>query len=522
MMKYAITTLLFVMQFFVFAQHTNVKISKINSPNEPSITLNPLNPNEMVCGYNIYNYCYSNDGGYNWTQGYLSSTNGVWGDPCLIADNNNNFYFFHLSNPQDGHWIDRIVCQKSSDGGETWNDGSYTGLNGDKDQDKAWATFDIGSQNIYVTWTQFDGYGSTRSKDSTNILFSKSSDLGNIWSQAIRINQVACDCVDDDNTVEGAVPATGVNGEIYVSWAGPEGIVFDRSLDYGETWLDKDVLVCDQVGGWNMDIPGIYRCNGMPITVCDTSKSEYRGTIYICYGDKKYGEVDADVWLVRSADNGDTWSLPKRVNNDGRGKHQFFPWMTVDQVTGYVYVVFYDRRNYEDNQTDVYLAVSKDGGTTFSNIKISESPFTPDAGVFFGDYNNITAYNNVIRPIWTRFGTVPIIDNGLSIWTAIIDTNAITGINEPLIERASLEQNFPNPFSAQTFISFKLKQRTNVSLIVFDIYGREIEKIINNEIKIPGKYLEYFNAKTKKLKSGVYYFSLITPKQRIIKKMIIQ
>ncbi|MBE9468838.1 MAG: T9SS type A sorting domain-containing protein [Bacteroidetes bacterium] len=519
-MKYATTILFFVMKICVFAQHTNVKVARINSPNEPSITLNSLNPDEMVCGYNINNYCYSNDGGKTWTHSFISSTNGVWGDPCLIADNNNNFYFFHLSNPQDGSWIDRIVCQKSSNGGEIWNNGSCTGLNGDKNQDKSWATFDIGSQNIYVTWTQFDNYGSTSKADSTNILFSKSSDLGETWSQAIRINQVLGDCVDDDNTVEGAVPTTGINGEIYVSWAGPEGIVFDRSSDYGETWLDKDIFVVDQVGGWDMDIPGIQRCNGMPITVCDTSNTKYRGTIYICYGDKKYGEDDADVWIVKSTDNGDTWSIPKRVNNDGPGKHQFFPWMTVDQVTGYVYVVFYDRRNYQYTQTDVYMAVSKDGGKTFSNFKISESPFTPDAGVFFGDYNNITAYNNVVRPVWTRFGTSA--SRGLSIWTAIIDTDNMVGISEPVTENLNLQQNYPNPFSAQTFISFKLRQRTNVSLVVFDIFGREIEKIINNEKRNPGKYLESFNAKTKKLKSGVYYFSLITPRQRIIKKMIIQ
>ena len=504
----------------MFAQNTNIKISTINSPNEPSITINHLNTDEMVCGYNISNYCYSADGGHSWTHGFLNSTYGVWGDPCLIADNHNNFYFFHLSNPEDGNWVDRIVCQKSSDGGKTWNNGSYTGLNGKKVQDKAWATFDIGSQNIYVTWTQFDKYNSSSNTDSSNILFSKSSDLGNTWSKAISINQVAGNCTDSDSTVEGAVPTTGVNGEIYVSWAGPQGIVFDRSYDYGKTWLDKDIHVCNQVGGWDMDIPGIMRCNGMPITVCDTSKSEYRGTIYICYADKKNGEDDADIWIVKSTDKGDTWSLPKRVNNDGKGKQQFFPWMTVDQITGYIYVVFYDRRNYQDKQTDVYLAVSKDGGSNFSNIKISESPFTPVADVFFGDYNNISAFNNVVRPIWTRL----VMDepNVLSVWTAIIDTNETTGLNESVKDVLTLNQNYPNPFYAQTIISFKLRQRTKVSLIVFDMFGKEVDKIINNKMLNPGKYLKRFDVKSNNLAPGVYYYSLITPRKRIIKKMIIQ
>ena len=90
--------------------------------------------------------------------------------------------------------------------------------------------------------------------------------------------------------------------------------------------------------------------------------------------------------------------------------------LTIDQTTGYLYTLFYDRRNYSDSQTDVYLAVSKDGGITFENHKISESPFTPLSYVFFGDYINISAHQGVVRPIWTRY------ENGqLSVWTAIIN-----------------------------------------------------------------------------------------------------
>ncbi|TAE05344.1 MAG: exo-alpha-sialidase, partial [Bacteroidetes bacterium] len=110
------------------------------------------------------------------------------------------------------------------------------------------------------------------------------------------------------------------------------------------------------------------------------------------------------------------WSKPKRVNDDGAGKHQFFNWMAVDPVTGYIHVVFYDRRNYNDSQTDVWLATSKDGGETFQNEKISETPFKPNKYVFFGDYNNISAYKGVVRPIWTRLDGTK-----LSVWTALIE-----------------------------------------------------------------------------------------------------
>ena len=109
------------------------------------------------------------------------------------------------------------------------------GLNGSKAQDKAWIAVDPQTNNLYVTWTEFDYYGSNLSTDSSNIMFSRSLDAGASWSQAKRINKKAGYCIDSDNTVEGAVPAVGPNGEIYVAWAGPDGLVFDRSLDSGNT-----------------------------------------------------------------------------------------------------------------------------------------------------------------------------------------------------------------------------------------------------------------------------------------------
>jgi Secretion system C-terminal sorting domain/BNR/Asp-box repeat len=513
--------LLLILPLYVVGQHQNVKISSQNTPNEPSIFINPQNTNEIVCGYNTDNSFYSTDGGQTWTYSGLTSTLGVWGDPCIISDHLGNFYFFHLSNPLEGNWIDRIVCQKSEDVGATWNDGSYAGLNGTKAQDKEWAVFDYSTKNIYMTWTQFDRYGSGSILDSSLILFSKSTDLGESWSEPKILSEKHGDCIDDDNTVEGAVPAVGPNGEIFVSWSGPEGIVFDRSLDQGETWLENDIFVNAHAGGWAQDIPGISRCNGMPVTICDTSGGTYNGTIYINYADTKNGNDDTDIWLVKSNDNGNSWSIPKRVNNDGPGKHQFFPWMAVDQVTGYIYIVFYDRRNYEDTQTDVYLAVSKNGGEHFENYKISESPFTPDPNVFFGDYNNISAYNNVVRPIWTRFGTDYPQDNGLSVWTALIDLEA-TDIHQVAKKPEALEQNYPNPFSAQTFISFKIKKPERISLSIHDIFGKEVCKVIQDSYYQPGKYVESFDAEKHKISPGVYYFILTMGETNQTKKMVIE
>ena len=135
-------------------QHPNVLVGDTNSPDEPSISIDPLNTNRLVAGANINNVYYSDDAGLSWTHDILTSPQyGVWGDPTIACDKFGDFYFFHLSNPIKGIWIDRIVCQKSTDGGINWNDGTYTGLNLPKQQDKQWPAIDRANNKIYLTWT---------------------------------------------------------------------------------------------------------------------------------------------------------------------------------------------------------------------------------------------------------------------------------------------------------------------------------------------------------------------------------
>jgi len=389
--------------------------------NEPSICINPRNLNQVVAGSVLNDFYHSDNGGESWTHGILNCPWGVWGDPTIIVDTNNNFYYLHLAYPPSpGWWIDRIICQKSTDAGHSWSTGSYMGKNtAPHAQDKQWAVVDCSSNTIYVTWTEFDSYGSSNSLDSSIILFAKSTDGGLTWTNpATRISKVSGDCHDDDNTVEGAVPCIGPAGEVYVSWSGPLGMVFNRSLDQGNSWVNDNIFVCTTPGGWNYAIPGIDRSNGLPVTCCDLSSSPYHGTIYINWSDQRNGTSDTDVWIVKSTDGGNTWTPEKRVNDDPPGKQQFFSWMAVDPVTGYIYVIFYDRRNYTDNQTDVYLAVSKDGGDNFENMRISSAPFTPNAGVFFGDYTNLSVYNNIVRPIWSALSG----NSTKTIYTSLIDS----------------------------------------------------------------------------------------------------
>jgi len=417
----------------IFAQFNNVQVSKpgSNSPEEVAIAINRQNPSEMAAGANISFSYNSSDSGQTWTQKNLSSTFGVWGDPCVIYDTTGNLYFAHLSYPSFSYWIDRIVVQKSTDNGDSWNNGVGIGFNSPKNQDKEWLEVDRTNShyagNVYTAWTEFDNYGSPNPLDSTRILFSRTTDEGETWSEPVRVSDVGGDARDGDNTVEGAVPAVGPNGEVYLSWAGPLGLVFDKSTDGGLTF-GKDKIVSGIPGGWDFGISGISRADGLPITACDISNSQYRGNIYINWSDQRNGTSNTDIFFIKSTDSGETWSDVIKVNYDNTERQQFFSWMTVDEANGNIYIVFYDRRTTTGNYTDVYLARSTDGGETFKNYQINNESFLPDANVFFGDYINIDAYNGIIRPIWMSMN-----NGNLSVWTALLNDSmfntSISGFN---------------------------------------------------------------------------------------------
>ncbi|HEX8040910.1 MAG TPA: sialidase family protein [Chryseosolibacter sp.] len=386
---------------------------------EPTIAINPRDTKNIVAGAVLDNLYFTEDGGETWTKAKLVSPFGVYGDPALAVDSKGNFYYFHLSDPTGGKGgydtekLDRIVVQKSGDGGATWTEGESIGFNHPKDQDKEWAAVDTRG-NVYVSWTQFDKYGEPDPACHSNILFSMTKN-GRKWTEPVVISGLPGNCLDDDSTAEGAVPAATFDGKVFIAWANGGHIYLDRSFDGGYRWLSNDIRVTEQPGGWDMKIPGHDRCNGMPVLMTDGSKSPYRGSLYIVWADQRNGEDDTDIWFTRSVNFGDNWATPLRVNRDGEGKHQYLPWMAVDSSTGYIYIVYYDRRNYDDSQTDVYLAYSTDGGASFREVRISEKPFIPQDDRFFGDYNNIAAHDGVITPIWTRM------DNGkTSVWTAII------------------------------------------------------------------------------------------------------
>ena len=207
-------------------------------PAEVSIAINPNNPLNMIAASfqtgnppkpraGSYHYV-TMDGGNTWqTVPTPNSRDLTQGDDVVAFANDGTAYHAHLS--FDGIRMARpsraengMLVNVSKDNGLTWRDGvpAVNHINTVIPfEDKPGLVVDNAPNsrhhgNVYLAWTRFDVYGSKDPEHRSQIYFSRSTDRGQTFSMPIRISDSGGDCVDSDNTVEGAVPSVGPNGEV--------------------------------------------------------------------------------------------------------------------------------------------------------------------------------------------------------------------------------------------------------------------------------------------------------------------
>jgi hypothetical protein len=227
------------------------------------------------------------------------------------------------------------------------------------------------------------------------------SSSGSKWSKPLRISQTAGDCEEGNQYLTGGVPAIGPDGKSFVSWINKDKIYMDRSFA-SNMWLENDIVVSTVSPGWKLNVPGYRYMASPPQLKVDQTKGNYHGCIYLSWSDQRSGEGDTDVWFMRSNNYGDNWSSPSKLGTATAQTEQYGPRMAVDQATGYIYLLFYDRGEHEDGQTDVILAYSSESGGSFKTEKINETAFLADDKSGAGVYLDIAAYGGIIVPVWTQ------------------------------------------------------------------------------------------------------------------------
>jgi hypothetical protein len=394
---------------------TQSETSIFVNPNDNSRVLNSnnstTNPMSILYGADALR---SEDSGETWGGTFEGPAGDNYGDPVALIGNN-GWQYVGFINVDYGQSIDY-----SQNGGNSWTRVLVANAGGSiLDKNHMWIDNSLNSPyngQLYNAWTDFGG------SFNNEIGLSRSTTGGLSWSTPVNVSSA----VNAGSHNQGVNINTGPDGEVYVIWAIYDGWPTDesaigmaRSFDGGATWEPAERIISNIRGIRNSGVNKNMRTNSFPVCAADISGGEYNGNVYVVWCNigvpGTNSGTDADVYIIRSEDQGETWSVPIRVNQDpsGLGRKHYFPWITCDPETGILSVVFYDDRNVGGNQCEVYCANSYDGGETWEDFKVSDVIFTPTpiAGLaegYMGDYIAINARGGVVYPCWadTRTGSV--------------------------------------------------------------------------------------------------------------------
>ncbi len=95
----------------------------------------------------------------------------------------------------------------------------------------------------------------------------------------------------------------------------------------------------------------------------------------------------------------------------------------------------------------------------------------------------------------------------------------VTSVENSIPATLQLEQNYPNPFSSETFIRYSVAEAGSVQLKVYDIFGRELSTLVNEYLQ-PGTYTIPFKVDNLSAQNGMYFYKLTSSNSSETRSMI--
>lgn len=248
------------------------------------------------------------------------------------------------------------------------------------------------------------------------------------------------------------------------------------------------------------------------------------GTFGASVGTNKNPEAVANI-SKNQAEINETITFDASQSSDNDGQIAGYLWNFGDGTTSSS-----ESATHAYTQSDTYtysLTVTDNQGATgqttgqiivgaSSNIYVTVDPI--NGSIASGGSQNISLLLDATNlAMGTYTGQVNITTNGGNIIIPIdylVDIEKISTIPTDY----SLSQNYPNPFNPSTVIEFSIPKTSDVSLIIYDVLGKEITNLVN-ESKSAGVYKVNFDAS--KLSSGIYFYNLETEDFSLAKKMLL-
>ena len=489
---------------FTFSS-TNFSITQVNvdangnniigdAANEPSLAIDPTNPNRMAIGWRQFGTItsnfrqagvgYSEDGGVFWQYLDPIEADVFRSDPVLDTDSDGNFYYNSLRSTYE--------CDVfKTDDLSTWEDKTFA-IGGDKQ----WMVIDKTGLNsnghIYAFWKE-------EFSACLGGSFTRSTDEGITYEDCVVVT---------DNPTRGTL-AIGPDGELYAC-----GGWFDTFKVLKSTTAKDPAAVVQWEENITVDLKGeqaLYagpNPNGMLGQVwvaTDYSIGPNYGNVYLLSSVKRSDNTDpADMMFSRSTDQGLTWSEAIPINTDNNlNNWQWFGSMSV-APNGRIDVTWLDTRDDPGTVLSaLYYSYSIDRGLTWSENERLSDAFDPHLGWpnqnKIGDYYHMISYDEGAHLAWSAT-----FNGEQDIYYSFIEApEDVVSVAPEVQSNLGLHiAVYPNPIKEETTIHISSKTSEKITLTVCDLFGRTIGTIADQVFAEGSHNLGWYPTG---LASGTYY-----------------
>ena len=292
-------------------------------------------------------------------------------------------------------YVNALYISSSADDGVEWSVPSpIVAAPSNYFADKPWIAISA-SNELFVAYTYYSGV-----PEGATIEVRNSTDGGATWSAPLVVSGAAEYAIGPQLVVD---PAGGLD----VAWFDPfsDEVRFARSVDEGAT-LSTPTSIGTLTANYSSSSPDGFRGDVFPtLGVDDFRGNAYFGDLFLTAQDGSGGSAgNPRVVLMRSSDNGTSWSSPVQVNSNATYE-DFEPSIAVG-LDGTLYAAWYA----EDPTTGHYRFVgteSHDGGRSFDpQVNLSDNDSVPDHSPvgeydWIGDYPQVIADPTGAHGLWT-------------------------------------------------------------------------------------------------------------------------
>jgi hypothetical protein len=353
-------------------------------------------------------WAYSVDGGASFTDGGglpfpISFNNG---DPWVGKSPDGNT--FYLSGLWMGYGGLAFYRGSFIDGVLVWRDPVILSFPpGSSFMDKESFVVDPTSGFIYLTYTDFH--------DGQKIKVLRSLDGGDSWFDPVIVYPGGS---------QGSFGDVDSLGNLFVTFQSGSTMKVARSGNYGDDWQTVASFPYTTVG-----ITFFDRSSDFPQLAIDRSGGARDGWVYVVWHSRSPQNV-LRPYISHTEDFGESWSTPIPVNSDDTTALHWWPSVSVD-AAGNVNVVYMDRRlNPGTGLTDVFLSQSTDGGSTFTDTRITDVSSNFQGVRFDGGFCYTCDYIRAVSDGTKVYATWVDARNGdPDIYSAVIDTAAVAARN---------------------------------------------------------------------------------------------